>query len=213
MNNAPMDNPAETGRIEAFSDGVFAIAITLLVLDLKVPAPSIHGPGLGALLLRQWPSYLAFATSFAFIGIMWINHHRLFTLIRRSDHVLLVLNSLLLFGVTVVPFPTALLAAYLGRRDQRVAAMVYSGTYVVIAVCFNLLWRYAAADNRLLDPKADPKAVSAIHRAYACGPLLYLVAFGLAVISVPASLAMNAALAIYFALPPRRQLKLSPPRR
>jgi len=94
MSNEPLENRAETGRIEAFSDGVFAIAITLLVLDLKVPAPSAaaHGLGLGALLLRQWASYLAFATSFAFIGIMWINHHRLFTLIHRSDHTLLVLT-------------------------------------------------------------------------------------------------------------------------
>jgi uncharacterized membrane protein len=213
MSNEPLDNPAETGRIEAFSDGVFAIAITLLVLDLKVPSPSDHGPGLAVLLLRQWPSYLAFATSFAFIGIMWINHHRLFTLIRRSDHMLLLLNSLLLFGVTVVPFPTSLLAAYIGRRDQRVAAMVYNGTYVVTALFFNLLWRYASYENRLLDRNADPKAVSATHQAYAYGPLLYLIAFGLATISVPASLGMNVALAIFFALPPRHQLKLSKPRR
>jgi TMEM175 potassium channel family protein len=198
------EDPAETGRIEAFSDGVFAIAVTLLVLDLKVPAPSAHGPGLAALLLRQWPSYLAFATSFAFIGIMWINHHRLFTLIRRSDHMLLVLNGLLLCGVTVVPFPTALLAAYIGHRDQRIAAMVYSGTYVVIAVCFNLLWRYASYQNRLHDRRADPRLVNAIHQAYAYGPLLYLIALGLAVVSVPASLGMNVALALFFALPPRK---------
>jgi len=209
----PDEAAAETGRIEAFSDGVFAIAVTLLVLDLKVPSPSAYGPRLAVLLLRQWPSYLAFATSFAFIGIMWINHHRLFTLIHRSDHTLLVLNGLLLCGVTVVPFPTALLAAYIGHRDQRVAAMVYSGTYLVIAVSYNLLWRYASYQNRLLDQRADPRAVNAIHQAYGYGPLMYLIAFGLAVVSVPACLAMNVALAIFFALPPRHQLKLSRPRR
>jgi uncharacterized membrane protein len=136
---------------------------------------------------------------------MWINHHRLFTLIRRSDHVLLVLNGLLLLGVTVVPFPTAILAAYLGHRDERIAAMVYTGTYVVIAVFFKLLWRYASFRNRLIDPRADPRAIEAIHRAYSYGPLLYLAALALAVVSVPACLAVNVGLALFFALPPRHR--------
>jgi uncharacterized membrane protein len=208
----PEDAP-DTGRIEAFSDGVFAIAMTLLVLDLRPPAPAAYGPGLATLLLRQWPSYLAFVTSFAFIGIMWVNHHRLFTLIRRSDHTLLVLNGLVMLGVTVVPFPTALLAAYIGHRDERVAAIVYSGTYLAIAIFFYGLWRYASHKHRLLDPRADPRAVEAIHRAYAHGPLLYLIALGFAAVSVPASLAMNLALALFFALPPRHQVKLTPPQR
>src|SRR5258707_7291898 len=115
MSSAPRERPEkETARVEAFSDGVFAIAITLLVLDLKVPrdVPADH---LAAELLRSWPSYGAFLVSFATIGIMWLNHHRLFTLIHRVDHALLVLNGLLLLTVTVVPFPTSLLAAYLGR--------------------------------------------------------------------------------------------------
>src|SRR5512132_2117231 len=98
----------ETGRIEAFSDGVFAIAITLLVLDLKVPRDLDEGVSLAQALLRQWPSYLAFIASFATIGVMWINHHKLFTLIKRSDDVLLILNVILLLGVTLTPFPTAL---------------------------------------------------------------------------------------------------------
>ena len=109
----------ETSRVEAFSDGVFAIAITLLILDLKVPsAPQGH---LGPALTRQWPTYGAFLISFAFIGIMWVNHHRLFNHIRHSDNRLIFLNLLLLLGVTVVPFPTALLAAhyYSGNRTRR----------------------------------------------------------------------------------------------
>src|SRR5690348_10117444 len=97
----------ETARIEAFSDGVFAVAATLLVLDLKVPHDAAGGQGLVRALAGEWPAYLAFVTSFAFIGIMWINHHRLFTLIRRSDNLLLVFNGLLLLGVTFVPFATA----------------------------------------------------------------------------------------------------------
>jgi len=116
----------ETARIEAFSDGVFAIAITLLILEIKIPAA---GSGnLSMQLLRQWPSYFAFVFSFAFIGIMWINHHRLFTHIKRSNNALLFLNLLLLLGVCAVPFPTAVLAQHLGQSDQRAAAILYHGT-------------------------------------------------------------------------------------
>ncbi|MFL5800940.1 MAG: TMEM175 family protein [Roseiflexaceae bacterium] len=194
----------ETGRVEAFSDGVFAIAITLLVLDIKVPRDLPESTRLLDALLALWPAYFAFVTSFATIGIMWINHHRLFTLIKRSDQMLLVLNSLLLLGITFVPFPTALLSEYIGEPDQQIAALVYSGTFVLTAICFNLLWRYASHKNRLLDPRSDPLAVHAISRQYAFGPLLYLVAFGLAFVSGVASLALNLLLALFFALPARK---------
>src|SRR5215469_2591255 len=107
---------SETGRVEAFSDGIFAIAATLLVLDLKVPQTG--GRTLASALRSQWPTYLAFVTSFATILIMWINHHRIFTLIGRSDDRLLFYNGLLLFGVTLVPFPTALVAEYLRHDGQ-----------------------------------------------------------------------------------------------
>ena len=193
----------ETSRVEAFSDGVFAIAITLLVLDLKVPRGLRAGASLTAALLAQWPSYFAFLTSFLTIGIMWLNHHRLYTLIRRSDHVLLLLNALLLLGVTIVPFPTALVAAYLGAPQESTAVAVYSGTFVVIAICFNGLWHYAAWRLRLLGPEVDGDAVRAQGRQYAGGPILYLVAFALAWTSPVTSLAVNFALALFFALPPR----------
>ena len=202
------DDIKETARIEAFSDGVFAIAITLLVLDLKVPHDLPETAGLSRALLNQWPAYLAFITSFATIGIMWINHHRLFALIKRSDHSLLVLNGLLLLFVTFVPFPTAIVAEYVRGRDQHVAAIVYSGTFTMLAIIFNLLWRYASYHNRLLDRRADPHAVRAITWAYSFGPGLYLVSFVLAFINVAASLAVTGALAIFFALPPRTQLHL-----
>jgi uncharacterized membrane protein len=195
----------ETGRVEAFSDGVFAIAITLLALDIKIPTVSA-GTRLSDLLVKQWPAYLAFVISFAFIGIMWINHHRLFTYIRRTDHMLLILNGLLLMGVTVVPFTTALLAAYIGRPDQDVAAMVYNANYVATAIFFNVLWRYAASGKRLLGRSADTVAVAALSKQYLLGPAVYLACFALAWISVPASLVLNSALAIFFAFPPRRDV-------
>jgi len=191
----------ETGRVEAFSDGVFAIAITLLILDVHVPHDLPETTTLGEALLKQWPSYLAFLTSFALIGIMWINHHKLFTLIKRSDHLLLVFNSLLLLGSTVVPFTTSLLAEYIGHSEQRVAAMVYMGNFFVIAIFFNLLWRYAAHDHRLLAPGVSEDEVHSINRAYTLGPPVYLLCFAIAYFSVPLALGMTIALVIFYALP------------
>src|SRR6266404_377394 len=189
---------SETARIEAFSDGVFAIAITLLILEIKVPN-SAQG-GLATALLRQWPSYIGFLLSFAYTGVMWMNHHRMFAHIKRSNDTLLVLNLLLLLGVTVVPFPTAVLAAYLGHPDQRTAAIFYNSVFVVIAILFNVLWRYCVS-HRMLDPDTMA-AANKIPSQYAVGPFLYLVSLGLAWISVRASLALSIGLAIYFAVPP-----------
>jgi uncharacterized membrane protein len=194
----------ETARIEAFSDGVFAIAITLLVLDLKVPRGLADGRTLADALLAQWPAYLAFASSFMTILIMWVNHHRIFTLVGRSDERLLFYNGLLLMGVTVVPFPTSLVAEYLRHDGQRTAALVYNATFIGIAICFNLLWRTAAVNNRLLHSHADRGAVQRIFDAYRYGPLGYVAAFMLAFASVTASIALDLALAVYFALPGRR---------
>ncbi|HMF92411.1 MAG TPA: TMEM175 family protein [Candidatus Angelobacter sp.] len=195
----------ETARVEAFSDGVFAIAITLLILEIKVPGA--EQGSLRAALLRQWPSYLAFLLSFAYIGVMWMNHHRMFTHIRRSNDTLLVLNLLLLLGVTSVPFPTAVLAANLGTPEQRTAAIFYNAVYVVIAVFFNVLWRYAVSSH-LLDEAARPSAAM-ISRQYAVGPLTYLLCLALAWVDVRVSLGLNVALAIYFALPPSMMRKNS----
>jgi uncharacterized membrane protein len=195
----------ETGRVEAFSDGVFAIAITLLVLELKVPRGG-DGETLAAALLSEWPSYVAFLTSFATIGIMWINHHRLFTLIRRVDHIMLVLNLLLLLGVTIVPFPTSLVAEHLGHAGGRLAALIYAGNGLIIALGFWGLWRYTSSPRRtprLLRFLPDSPEARAINAQYRFGPLFYLAAFGLAFLSPWASIAFCAALAMFFALPPR----------
>jgi len=127
----------------------------------------------------------------------------LFTHIRRSDHVLLVLNLLLLLGVITVPFPTAVLAENLGQPGERTATLLYSGTYVVIAIAFNVLWRYATSRNRRLPGSGCGRNCGEANRgAYSFGPLFYLVCFALAWVSVPASLVLNVVLACFFALPP-----------
>ena len=189
---------SETARIEAFSDGVFAIAITLLILDLKVPPLSVN---LGTGLLRQWPSYVAYLISFWFIGIMWVNHHRLFTHIRKTNNELLFLNLLLLLGISAVPFPTALVAAHFYAPDRTLAIAIFNGLYVVLAIFFNLLWRYVVRAGLL--NTAMLESAESISRQYAIGPLAYVVCFALTWVSVSASLALNVALAVFFAIPPR----------
>jgi uncharacterized membrane protein len=150
------------------------------------------------------PTLVAFVTSFATIGIMWINHHRLFNYIKRTDTGLMLLNLLLLLVIVFIPYPTALLAQqYALNPEMHGAALLYSGTNVILAICFNLLWRYAAFHNRLIGKNVDTRAVVSISRQYLGGPFLYLIAFGLAFISVPASIIFNLLLALFFAIPPR----------
>ena len=207
----------ETGRLEAFSDGVFAVAITLLVLNLKIPGIDLplnklpHDTDLWHRLGEEWPMLAAYVTSFATIGIMWLNHHRLFVHIKRINTVLVLLNLSLLLFIVFVPVPTALLAEYVELPDQHAAAIVYSGTFVLTACCFNLLWRYASYHNRLLGKDVDSRAIQAISRQYLFGPLVYLIAFALAWVSTPATIIASFALALFFALParPPRQLPSS----
>lgn len=192
---------SETGRIEAFSDGVFSIAATLLVLDLKPPPQALpFWRGLAA----QWPGFLSFLLSFLFIGIMWINHHRLFSHIRRADEVLMAVNLLLLFGVVWVPYPTSLMAQSVGTARMRDAAVLYNGSYVVIALLFNLLLS-TCASRQLVDRSYI--GVKNIAKRYAVGPALYLVCLVITWWSVPASLALNGAMALYFLLSPDTSLR------
>lgn len=190
----------ETGRIEAFSDGVFAIAITLLVLGIKVPIAEdvrLRG-GLGSALIHLWPHYLAFVTSFATILAMWVNHHRIFTFVLRSDHFFLYWNGLLLMLVTFLPFPTTVLAEYFMHFDAGVAGTVFAGTQVAVALAFNGLWRYASKNGRLLGQHVAPTDVDQITRQHRYGPLLYSMAFVLSFLSVGLSVGVCLCLAVFF---------------
>jgi uncharacterized membrane protein len=190
----------EIGRLEAFSDGVFAIAVTLLILDLRVPEASGDHALLTAL-ARQWPNYLAFVASFATILVMWINHHAMFRAVWRSDHWLYVFNGLLLLVVSAIPFPTSLVAEYLTRDGSRVAAVVFSSTYLLLAIVFNLLWRYIVHHPELHDARVNPEWVQSLSRRYRFGPALYLVGLLLALLNVYACLAVALGLAVLFLLP------------
>jgi uncharacterized membrane protein len=188
----------ETGRIEAFSDGVFAIAITLLVLELKVPHLPAGGAegSLGRALAAQWPSYVALVTSFFTILVMWANHHRIFDLVRRADAPFLYANGLLLLVVTVVPFPTALLAEYFRKPGASTAAAVYAGTFVLCGVAFQLLWRSAIAGRRLLRRDYSEQRIQEIGRRYWHGVPGYLAATAAAFVSPFVTVAICVALLV-----------------
>ena len=196
--SANTDN--DTARIETFSDGVFAIAITLLVLEIRVPHIE-EGTSLLGELIKLWPSYLGYAISFIVIGIMWANHHNRFSYIVRSDHILLFLNTLLLMCVAFIPFPTALLAEYVSSEQQQTATAVYAGTLAVSAVFFTLLWLYAASDHRLVDRNLNPVTLRAMTQRYVAGMLLYITAVALAFVNTVLSLALIVGLALVFILP------------
>ncbi len=184
-----------TSRLETFSDGVFAIAATLLILNVHA-----DGPHLGQALAQAWPSYAAYAVSFVTIGIMWVNHHGVFAQIDKVDRTFLMVNVFFLMAVAFVPFPTVLVAQHIHDPGLRVAALAYGFTLTVTAVFYNLLWFYAARRRRLLRDDADPRVVSGITRSYLPGPWIYLAATLVALWRPTVSVVLFAAIAVFYML-------------
>jgi uncharacterized membrane protein len=190
---------SDTARLETFADGVMAIAITLLILEVHVPL----GEGsLTTALALEWPSYAGYVVSFLTIGIIWVNHHQMFKLIGRVTHGFLMLNVIFLMTIAFLPFPTALVADYIRVPDSRKAAtVVYGLTMIAIAVMFNVVWRSASRNGRLLVPGVDKAGVERISRSYLGGPIAYTVTTLLAFVSPFLSLGLFAAIALYWLLP------------
>ena len=189
-----------TSRLESFSDGVIAVAITLLVLNIGVPKP----PGrLAHELLEQWPQYAAYVTSFITIGIIWINHHAMISRLREANHVILVLNLVLLMCIVVLPFTTSLMAAYLkAGRGEGVSAAVYAGSLLVMSLAFAALNRYILLRSaHLLGGELDEDMRRTILSRNLRGLVPYAVATAVAPFSAPLTLAICAAIAFYYALP------------
>ncbi|HZM91816.1 MAG TPA: TMEM175 family protein [Vicinamibacterales bacterium] len=198
--------PSETFRLEAFADAVFAIAITLLVIEIRLPPHEevLRIGGVGPALLQLWPSYVGYAISFIVIGIMWANHHNLMKLVDRVDHGFITLTLLLLLCVAFLPFPTAVMAEHLADPDaheRAVAVAFYCGCFTVTAVFYFLMWWHAARNRRLIASHVSDEAVRAITRAYVPGSFLYLTATLLAFIHVGLSLAIIVGLAALYMLP------------
>ena len=188
----------ETGRVEAFSDGVFAIAITLLILAVGVEQAIAKGT-LKHQLLHLWPAYIAFGVSFLTVGIMWVNHHQVFRHFARVDRPLLLLNILLLMCISFTPFPTRVVAEHAqDNADRKAAAVLYGATMTITAICFFAVWIYGS--RRLLRPDADKREVSGITRSYLPGAPTYATAMLIALVSPIASLIIYGVVAIFYAI-------------
>ncbi len=189
----------ETARTEAFSDGIFTIAITLLVLNLRDPILS-GGSSLAQGLIDQWASFFALITSFVTILIMWMNHHNMFNYIHRVDRRVMLMNGLLMLFVVLTPFTTSLVASHISTGDSEVAAGVYSGTFLLLAFVWNGLWRYSTAGHRLLGKDVTDEQVETIKRQYLVAPVFYGAAFVISFFSGLASVVVILAVAGFFAV-------------
>jgi len=194
-----------TARLEAFSDGVIAVAITLLVLNLPIPSgPSVR---LAHELASHWSQFAAYVVSFVTIGIVWINHHSMIARLARGNHRILMLNLLLLMTIGLIPFSTGVLATYLGHSgsrpaDQHIAALVYAGAMLLMALAFSLLnWNILMRSPDLVDPPLSETERRRIFLRAASGIVPYVVAVALAPFSAVATLVISAAVAAFYALP------------
>jgi uncharacterized membrane protein len=202
---------ATTERLEAFSDAVIAIAITLLVLEIHVP--DVGSGGLISALWHDWPSFVAYTVSFVVIGLIWVSHHAMFERIAAIDRALLFINLLLLLGVAFIPFPTALLAAYVreGGTNASIAAAVYSTTMTAIGLIFTLMWWHLYRHPDLLAEGITQDRVRLSVRRSLVGPGVYAASIGLAFISAPACFVVYALVAFYFAWGPSSRALVQAP--
>jgi uncharacterized membrane protein len=184
-----------TGRLEAFSDGIFAIAMTLLILEIRLPQSGVEG-SLWTGLLALWPSYVAFALSFFVILVTWITHHDLMRMVRATTRPIQLANGLALFYVTFIPFPTAVLAANLGGPEMSTAVAFYCGTFAFGSATFNLL---VAAIGRgpLRQPEVDVQILGRVRRAFRITFLIYFATTLTALVLPWWALALNVAVRLY----------------
>ena len=182
-------------RLEAFSDGVFAVAITLLVLEIHIPT----GENLWRDLGDEWPSFAAFFVSFWVIGIIWVNHHGVLDHLQRADRGVLYLNLLVLMTVVFIPFSTALLSEHLkSGADEGVAAFVYSAAFFAMAVAFGSLWTYITRHRDQLGVKLTDEEIRRTSLTFLIGNPFYAVALAVAFISPALVLIINGGLALYY---------------
>jgi uncharacterized membrane protein len=204
------DDPS-LGRIGAFSDGVFAFAITLMILAIRIPHPTDPDStqGLLALLTQQWRSYIAYALSFMLIGINWTNHRIMFTNFDRVDHTLVWLNLLYLMCVAFMPIPTAVLGAWLGNpQNQVVAAVFYGGAVTFVGLIFNLLWWYGAYSAKLTSRTLSASQRRALTTAWAPAPAMCVGLTLLAFINPPLAVVGYVVIVFAYVLPIPRLLAM-----
>ena len=181
-------------RLEAFADGIFAFAATLLILNLAV----VESRPLAGELTRIWPSYVAYGVSFVTIGILWVNHHTVMNQVGHVDRTFLMINIFFLMFIAFIPFPTRLLALHVTTDQAEPAALAYGITLTMTALLINILWRYAATGRRLLRQDADQKVVDGISRSYLPGPVIYLAATLVGLKNPLASAALYGLIALFY---------------
>jgi uncharacterized membrane protein len=195
-----------TQRVEAFSDGVFAIAITLLVLEIRVPTESqLQNSSLAQYLWHYWPKYFAYVFSFITIGIYWANHHYWFKLYKRTNHVFHLLNILFLMCISFLPFPTAVLGDYINNAAQKQTAVTFYTIGISLpAVSWLILWFYATSKKRLIDQRLSAKFVRYLTRLYILSNCLYLLAIIISLFNPNAAIIVTIMLALLYLLPPKK---------
>lgn len=193
----------DNSRIESFSDNVFGFALTLLVLNIKVPAiPEGDQPGfLLEHLAKQWPAYITYVISFVTVLLMWINHHVMFDRVKKVDHPLMILNGLMLLPVTLVPFPTSLLAVFIKHPQARYAAGLLAGCYVLIAGMYMLVWSHITRLNERMGIEEDREKLDRQTHKIRLVFVMYMTAFLMGFVYPAGCVALCFCLAVYFALP------------
>ncbi len=196
---APFGAERDPTRVITFSDAVIAIAVTLLVLEIRPPQDAsgmLHG------LLALWPSYLAYGLTFMLIGQVWANHHVMFDHIRHADRLVLFLNTVLLMDIAFLPFAASVLAkAFRDGHGQRTAVVFHGVAFEVAAILFNLTWWHVRRDRRLLDPTIDPSGVRAIGRRFRLALTWIATGIVLGALLPPLGVAVIAAFIPFYWLP------------
>jgi uncharacterized membrane protein len=185
-----------TERLETFSDGIFAFAITLLVLNLY--DPTTRGSALFGGLLNEWPAFFALAASFMNILVMWINHHNMFNYIKRVSRELMLLNGLLLLVVVITPFTTLLVSEHLLLGDANIAAAAYSGSFFFLGLIWNILWHNASHHHNLISENVPQNQINRIAHEYLVAPFMFGLAVVLSFISAIASMVLILMTSVYF---------------
>ena len=202
----PSSFEVSTSRLEAFSDGVFAIAITLLIIEIKVPShDDLKYQTLAHYIWQQWPKYFAYILSFVIIGIYWANHHYLFKLFKQTDHVFNLLNVFFLMTIAFLPFPTGVLGDYIMIEEhERVAVSFYAFAIWLPAFSWLLIWLYAKNNRKIIDHALTPRFVDALTRQYVLSNILYISAFVVSLKSPVVSIIICVGLTLLYLLPPKK---------
>lgn len=206
------DSELTTNRIEAFSDGVFAIAITLLILEIRLPAQTgASHVSVAASLLAIWPSYFAYIFSFVTVGIYWVNHHYIFKIYQKTNHVFNLLNVFFLMCISFLPFPTEVLGSHLlDVSEQRTTIAFYVFGLLLPALSWFLMWLYGSSNYRLIDSNLSPRFVRYLTRQYGLSPAIYLVALVVSLIQPLVGLAIAVGLTFLYLLPSKPPVYVDP---